>query len=259
MFLSSTRFLSCLEKNYFSIRSAHQARGLLLADGAPKVGWGKTFWRVEKSIRRCQIDHLAEGYNQAIEEIRGPMAKKRIIGPKSEAVFRHRLPKVALLGLKRCFWPASKNCYNREGTPKRQPFGVDCIAGWSLGGRSGPFRAQKTDFLCFAYITHLFGLSRTRLKWSLQLYYILQYCMVLHCWLRRVGCISQDTFLLYDKYFNYQNIFALDHVSCRTIILDKYFSNFKSVILHFPINRRYPNSFWVLILIQFVWYWRINV
>ena len=28
-------------------------------------------------------------------------------------------------------------------------------------------------------------------------YYILQYCMVLHCWLRRAGCILQDTYLLY--------------------------------------------------------------
>ena len=29
------------------------------------------------------------------------------------------------------------------------------------------------------------------------LYYILRYCMVLHCWVRRAGCISQDTYLLY--------------------------------------------------------------
>ena len=29
------------------------------------------------------------------------------------------------------------------------------------------------------------------------LYYILRYCMLLHCWLRRAGCISQDTYLLY--------------------------------------------------------------
>ena len=44
------------------------------------------------------------------------------------------------------------------------------------------------------------------------LYYILQYCMVLHCWLRRAGCISQDTYLLlymdydlgYDDYYHGQ-------------------------------------------------------
>ena len=28
-------------------------------------------------------------------------------------------------------------------------------------------------------------------------YYILRYCIVLHCWLRRAGCISQDTYLVY--------------------------------------------------------------
>ena len=30
---------------------------------------------VEKSIRGCQNDHLAEGYKRAIDEIRGPIAK----------------------------------------------------------------------------------------------------------------------------------------------------------------------------------------
>ena len=36
--------------------------------------------KVEKSIRRWQIDHLAEGYKQAIDEIRGPTAKNGIWG-----------------------------------------------------------------------------------------------------------------------------------------------------------------------------------
>ena len=35
------------------------------------------------------------------------------------------------------------------------------------------------------------------LRYCMVLYYILRYCMVLHCWLRRAGCISQDTYLLY--------------------------------------------------------------
>ena len=29
---------------------------------------------------------------------------------------------------------------------------------------------------------------------------MLRYCMVLHCWLRRAGCISQDNYLLYILY-----------------------------------------------------------
>ena len=66
------------------------------------------------------------------------------------------------------FWPASKNCYNHDGTPKRQPSCVDCIACWSPGGRTGPFWAQNwTKNLIFQappIETHLFGLSRTRLN-----------------------------------------------------------------------------------------------
>ena len=86
---------------------ALRALGLFLANGAPAptVGWGKTFWRVsrfffltktavtrkqkvEKSIQRCEIDRLAEGYKQAIYEIRVQKqktdfrAKIRIFGPK---------------------------------------------------------------------------------------------------------------------------------------------------------------------------------
>ena len=54
-----------------------RALGLLLADGAPTVGWGKNLWRigwffyenavarkwiVEKSIPRCKMDPLSEGF-----------------------------------------------------------------------------------------------------------------------------------------------------------------------------------------------------
>ena len=47
-------------------------------------------------------------------------------------------------------------------------WGENCIAGWSSGGPSrsflGPKLAQKSDLLRFTYITHLFGLSWTRLN-----------------------------------------------------------------------------------------------
>ena len=37
-----------------------------------------------------------------------------------------------------------KDCYNHDGTPKRQPFCVVCIACWSAGGRqSVPFLGSK--------------------------------------------------------------------------------------------------------------------
>ena len=54
-----------------------RALGLLLANGAPTVGWGKTFWRVgrvffyengrntetqnKRMIPRCEMDRLSEG------------------------------------------------------------------------------------------------------------------------------------------------------------------------------------------------------
>ena len=43
--------------------------------------------KVEKSIRRCQIDRLREGYKRAIDEIRGPIAKNGLSGqnPKNLA------------------------------------------------------------------------------------------------------------------------------------------------------------------------------
>ena len=36
--------------------------------------------KVEKWIRRCQIDRLCEGYKRAIDEIRGPIAKNVFSG-----------------------------------------------------------------------------------------------------------------------------------------------------------------------------------
>ena len=36
--------------------------------------------KVEKSIRRCQIDHVAEGYKRANDKIRGPIAKNGFLG-----------------------------------------------------------------------------------------------------------------------------------------------------------------------------------
>ena len=64
---------------------------------------------------------------------------------------QHRLPKVAFLGPKTLFfWPEvilcgqlKINCNNHDGTPKRLPFGVDCIARRSLGGRPCPVGAQN--------------------------------------------------------------------------------------------------------------------
>merc|ERR1711936_524775 len=40
--------------------------------------------KVEKWIRRCQIDRLREGYKRAFDEIRGPIAKNGLSGQKSE-------------------------------------------------------------------------------------------------------------------------------------------------------------------------------
>ena len=68
----------------------------------PQWGWGRLFgtsagffftktaliWKrkVKKSIRRRQIDRLAEGYKPTIDIIQGPLAKKRIFGPKSDSI-----------------------------------------------------------------------------------------------------------------------------------------------------------------------------
>jgi len=118
---------------------------------APKLV--KDPWNVFKSIRGGWGQHL------------GPISDALGL---SRAVF---LAGIAQSGpfwaQKRCFFgPKSffcgqpqKNCYNIDRTPKRQPFCVDCIAGWSPAGRPGPVLAQnwpKNLFLLrFTYITHL--------------------------------------------------------------------------------------------------------
>ena len=70
---------------------------------------------------------------------------------------------------KRCFLARNdffvdslkKICYHHDRTPKRQPFCVDCIAGWSPGGRQGPLLAQKWPenliFLRYTYKIPFFG------------------------------------------------------------------------------------------------------
>ena len=71
--------------------------GLLLADSALTVGRGKTFWRVglvsfifkgtvtwkrkvEKSIPRCEMDRLSEGYKWAVDKIWDHIAKNWFLG-----------------------------------------------------------------------------------------------------------------------------------------------------------------------------------
>ena len=61
------------------------------------------------------------------------IAQSGLFGPKN-AVF---WPEVILCGQLKI------NCYNHDGTPKRLPFGVDCIARRSLGGRPCPVGAQN--------------------------------------------------------------------------------------------------------------------
>ena len=40
--------------------------------------------KVEKSIPRCEMDRLSEGYKRAIDKILGPIAKNGLFWPKSE-------------------------------------------------------------------------------------------------------------------------------------------------------------------------------
>ena len=53
--------------------------------------------------------------------------------------------------------------------------------------------------LCILWYRIVFMSFHCILWYSMVLYYILRYCMVLHCWLRRAGCIWQDTYLLYHE------------------------------------------------------------
>ena len=94
---TNTTFLSTLTNHPVRRASAMRALGLLLADGAPTVRWGKTFWRVgrvfftktnvtwkrkvEKSFRRLEMNRPSEGFKQVVDKIWGRMAK---IGPKTE-------------------------------------------------------------------------------------------------------------------------------------------------------------------------------
>ena len=61
-------------------------------------------------------------------------------------------------------------CYHHDGTPKRQSFCVDRMAGWSPGGRQGPFLAKKLPeneiFLRYTLITHLFGSQTDPTQWD---------------------------------------------------------------------------------------------
>ena len=78
-----------------------RAQRLLLADGAPTVGWGKSFWRVgqvfftkttvtrkrkaEQTIPRCEMQHHFDGYKGAIDKIWGSMdfwAENQVFRPK---------------------------------------------------------------------------------------------------------------------------------------------------------------------------------
>ena len=70
-----------------------RALGLLLADDAPTVGWGRLFdasakmsetrkRKVETSIPRCKMDCLSEGYKGAVNKILGCMAKNGFLGRK---------------------------------------------------------------------------------------------------------------------------------------------------------------------------------
>ena len=89
--------LSLYHYYYYPAR-ALRALGLLLADGTPTVGGGKTFWaviqflftktavsrerKVEKSIPRWEMNGLSEGYKRAVDQNWGRMAKIGFLDPK---------------------------------------------------------------------------------------------------------------------------------------------------------------------------------
>ena len=47
--------------------------------------------KVEKYIRRCQIDRLREGYKRAIDEIRGPIAKNGFSGQNQKILVKKKV------------------------------------------------------------------------------------------------------------------------------------------------------------------------
>ena len=108
---------------------------------------------------------------------------------------------------KRCFWPEINFlCTAPSKLLKRQFFRVAHVAEQAPGGCS----AQKSDFYDFHcivlhgivwYCMELLCILSYCIVFSIVwywmvLYYTFRYCMVLHCWLRRAACISQDTYLL---------------------------------------------------------------
>ena len=60
------------------------------------------------------------------------------------------------------------------------------------------------ELLCILWYRIVFMSFHCIIWYCMVLYYILRYCMVLHCWLRRAGCISQDTYLLYIIWAKYK-------------------------------------------------------
>ena len=81
----------------------------LLADNALTVGWGKTFWRVDrvffftkttvtrkrkvkKSIPKCEMDRLSGGYKRARDKIWGHMAKNGFSGREPSFLAQKKHP-----------------------------------------------------------------------------------------------------------------------------------------------------------------------
>ena len=118
-----------LRKEYpFFIQPACEApRVLLLADSAPTVGWGKTFWRVSQSHNRsegakstsCRGPQTVPG----VPKVLLPPLKIRISAPKTAkfgqklAFFGHFGPNICLSGPS---W-----CYAR-------PMGTRCLVGFLI-------------------------------------------------------------------------------------------------------------------------------
>ena len=61
------------------------------------------------------------------------------------------------------------------------------------------------ELLCILWYRIVFMSFHCIIWYCMVLYYILRYCMVLHCWVRRAGCISQDTYLLYFIQYIYED------------------------------------------------------
>ena len=58
----------------------------------------------------------------------------RFVAPIAQPKWPYLSPKTLFFILKSIFGgQPKKDCYNDDGTPQRQPFFVDCIAGWSPG------------------------------------------------------------------------------------------------------------------------------